>query len=119
MPLFDFYIMVDWSGAARRRGRRFGYHLDCAPYPPLFRFFQQASFGLLGWRRMEGAGGRFSCIRTVVDYRKRAEECRELAKKLSGGKPEDWTHFLEMAQTWEALAICTNWAGSSNHQACY
>jgi precorrin-8X/cobalt-precorrin-8 methylmutase len=22
MPLFDFYIMVDWSGAARRRGRR-------------------------------------------------------------------------------------------------
>jgi hypothetical protein len=39
-----------------------------------------------------------------VDYRKRAEECRELAKKLSGSKPEDWTHFLEMAQTWEALA---------------
>jgi len=22
MPLFDFYIMVDWSGAARRSGRR-------------------------------------------------------------------------------------------------
>src|SRR5277367_3590920 len=22
MPLFDFYIMVDWSGAARRRGMR-------------------------------------------------------------------------------------------------
>jgi hypothetical protein len=22
MRLFDFYIMVDWSGAARRRGRR-------------------------------------------------------------------------------------------------
>ena len=22
MPLFDLYIMVDWSGAARRRGRR-------------------------------------------------------------------------------------------------
>ena len=22
MPLFDFYIMVDWSGAAQRRGRR-------------------------------------------------------------------------------------------------
>ncbi len=22
MPLFDFYIMVDWSGAGRRRGRR-------------------------------------------------------------------------------------------------
>jgi hypothetical protein len=38
----------------------------------------------------------------VVDYRKRAEECRELVKL--GRKPEDWTHFLEMAQTWEALA---------------
>jgi precorrin-8X/cobalt-precorrin-8 methylmutase len=25
MPLFDFYIMIDWSGAARRRGR----HSDC------------------------------------------------------------------------------------------
>jgi hypothetical protein len=22
MPLFDFYIMVDWSGAMRRRGMR-------------------------------------------------------------------------------------------------
>jgi hypothetical protein len=22
MPLFDFYIMVDWSGAARREGQR-------------------------------------------------------------------------------------------------
>jgi hypothetical protein len=37
----------------------------------------------------------------VVDYRKRAEECRSLAKQ---GKPEDCMHFLEMAQTWEALA---------------
>jgi hypothetical protein len=22
MPLFDFYVMVDWSGATRHRGRR-------------------------------------------------------------------------------------------------
>jgi len=32
----------------------------------------------------------------------RAEECRRLAK-LSP-RAEDWGHFLEMAQTWEALA---------------
>lgn len=38
----------------------------------------------------------------MTDYRKRAEECRELAKL--GSKPEDWTHFLEMAKTWEKLA---------------
>jgi hypothetical protein len=38
----------------------------------------------------------------LVDYRKRAEECRERAAR--GGRPADWTHFLEMAQTWEKLA---------------
>ena len=38
MALFDFYIMVDWSGAARRRGRRsdtiwiaYGPTIDDAP----------------------------------------------------------------------------------------
>jgi hypothetical protein len=40
--------------------------------------------------------------RLVVDYRKRAEECRERAKR--GGKPADWGHFLEMSRTWEMLA---------------
>jgi hypothetical protein len=38
----------------------------------------------------------------VVDYRKRAEECRERATR--GGRTEDWAHFLEMARTWEKLA---------------
>jgi hypothetical protein len=39
----------------------------------------------------------------VVDYRKRAEECRDLATR-ENRKPEDGVHFLEMAQTWEKLA---------------
>jgi hypothetical protein len=38
----------------------------------------------------------------MADYRKQAEQCRELA--MRGSKPEDWSHFLEMAQTWEKLA---------------
>ena len=46
----------------------------------------------------EGAGGG----KPVIDYRKRAEECFERAAR--GGTPEDWAHFLEMAQTWEKLA---------------
>jgi hypothetical protein len=33
--------------------------------------------------------------------RANAEKCRELA--MRGNKPEDWAHFLEMAQTWEML----------------
>jgi hypothetical protein len=41
-------------------------------------------------------------MRTATDCTRRAEQCRELAK--SAAKPEDWTHFLEMAQTWELLA---------------
>jgi len=39
---------------------------------------------------------------TLVDYRKRAEECREPAE--CEAKPEDSAHFLEMAHTWEILA---------------
>jgi hypothetical protein len=39
----------------------------------------------------------------VVDYRKRAEECRDLAMQ-ENRKSEDGVHFLEMAQTWEKLA---------------
>jgi hypothetical protein len=38
----------------------------------------------------------------MVDYRKRAEECRDLATR-ENRKPEDGVHFLEMAQTWEKL----------------
>jgi hypothetical protein len=41
-------------------------------------------------------------MRTAIDCKHRAEECRKLAKL--GGGPEDWAHFLEMAQTWELLA---------------
>lgn len=41
-------------------------------------------------------------MRAVADYKKRAEECRKLAKLTA--KPEDWQHFLEMAETWEMLA---------------
>jgi len=37
-----------------------------------------------------------------VNYEQRAEECRRLAKLAA--RPEDWGHFLEMAQTWELLA---------------
>jgi hypothetical protein len=40
-------------------------------------------------------------MRTAVDYAKRAEECRWLAKLAP--RPEDWGHFLEMAETWEML----------------
>jgi hypothetical protein len=42
-------------------------------------------------------------MRNVVDYRKRAEECRELGLRTTS-KPEDWGHFLEMSRTWEMLA---------------
>jgi hypothetical protein len=42
-------------------------------------------------------------MRDVVDYRKRAEECRELGLRTTS-KPEDWGHFLEMSRTWEMLA---------------
>jgi hypothetical protein len=38
----------------------------------------------------------------VVDYRKNAEKCYDLAKQMA--KPEDTFAFLEMAQTWEQLA---------------
>jgi hypothetical protein len=38
----------------------------------------------------------------IIDYEQRAEECRKLAKLAV--RPEDWGHFLEMAQTWELLA---------------
>lgn len=40
-------------------------------------------------------------MRTAVNYSERAEECRRLAKLYT--QPEDWAHFLEMAETWEAL----------------
>jgi hypothetical protein len=38
----------------------------------------------------------------MVDYKKRAEECRRLAKLTAGA--EHWAAFLEMAETWEKLA---------------
>jgi hypothetical protein len=40
-------------------------------------------------------------MRTPVNYAERAEECRRLAKLYT--RPEDWAHFLEMAETWDML----------------
>ncbi len=40
-------------------------------------------------------------MRSAIDYAKRAEDCRRLAKLCQ--RPEDWGHFLEMAETWEML----------------
>ncbi len=40
-------------------------------------------------------------MRRAVDYAERAEECRRLAKLCQ--RPEDWGHFLEMAETWQML----------------
>jgi hypothetical protein len=38
----------------------------------------------------------------VADYRKNAENCRDLAKLTA--RSEHWAAFLEMAETWEKLA---------------
>lgn len=40
-------------------------------------------------------------MRTATDCTHRAEECRSLARLAV--KPEDFRHFLEMAETWELL----------------
>jgi hypothetical protein len=36
------------------------------------------------------------------DYKKRADECRRLAKLRAG--TQHWAAFLEMAETWEKLS---------------
>ena len=41
-------------------------------------------------------------MRASTDCTSRAEECRRLAKLAA--KPEDWQHFIEMAETWDLLA---------------
>jgi hypothetical protein len=41
-------------------------------------------------------------MRTSTDCTSRAEECRRLAKLATN--PEDWQHFIEMAETWDMLA---------------
>jgi hypothetical protein len=38
----------------------------------------------------------------MIDYKRRADECRRLAKLTVGS--EHWAAFLEMAQTWEQFA---------------
>ena len=38
---------------------------------------------------------------SVTDCKHRADECHKLANLAA--RPEDWGHFLEMAQTWEML----------------
>jgi hypothetical protein len=40
-------------------------------------------------------------MRSVTDCKHRADECHKLANLAA--RPEDWGHFLEMAQTWEIL----------------
>jgi len=42
-------------------------------------------------------------MRISTDCASRADECRRLAKHAA--KPEDWQHFLEMAATWDMLAM--------------
>jgi hypothetical protein len=41
-------------------------------------------------------------MRASTDCTNRADECRRLAKLAA--KPDDWQHFLEMAETWDMLA---------------
>ena len=41
-------------------------------------------------------------MRKIQDYKKHAEECRQLARKTAPGEHRD--QLLNMAQTWEALA---------------
>ena len=41
-------------------------------------------------------------MRASTDCTSRADECRRLAKLAA--KPEDWQHFIEMAETWDTLA---------------
>jgi len=41
-------------------------------------------------------------MKTATDYRKRAEECRALAKQVPEGEQRD--QLLEMARTWDNLA---------------
>lgn len=41
-------------------------------------------------------------MKTVVEYRKHAEECRTLAKRARS--PEEREMILQMAATWEDLA---------------
>jgi hypothetical protein len=38
----------------------------------------------------------------MIAYKKRADECRRLAKLTTGS--EHWVAFLEMAETWDKLA---------------
>jgi len=49
------------------------------------------------------SGQRGGCSdMAAVNHEQRAEQCRRLAKLAA--RPEDWGHFLEMAQTWDQLA---------------
>jgi hypothetical protein len=48
------------------------------------------------------ASGEEAFMRASTNFTGRAEECRRLAKLAV--KPEDFGHFLEMAETWELLA---------------
>jgi hypothetical protein len=45
--------------------------------------------------------GRGYPMRSVTDCKHRADECHKLANLAA--RPENWGHFLEMAQTWEIL----------------
>ena len=41
-------------------------------------------------------------MRKIEDYRKHAEECRQLARRASPGDHRD--QLMNMAQTWDGLA---------------
>jgi hypothetical protein len=41
-------------------------------------------------------------MKTALEYRKHAEECRVLARQVPEGEQRD--QLLEMARTWESLA---------------
>jgi hypothetical protein len=53
---------------------------------------------------------------SLNNYKQRALECMRLAKLSS--KPEDWGHFLEMAETWDKLAALQEYSQQSDQWAC-
>jgi hypothetical protein len=77
MPLFDFYIMVDWSGAARRRGMRadsiwvaFGRIEDESPktLSPLFTIRGDPFGARTASRSIEGGHRALLCFDFAYGY---------------------------------------------------
>src|SRR5690349_9302559 len=54
-------------------------------------------------RRIGAAGGNtLQIMKTAAEYRKHAQECRELARQMSAG--EQRNQLMQMSRTWEDLA---------------